>query len=138
MIDPDLKPFYVLKRMSDELERHEGAFVSVTEAIKGELTVNYHNRPSRSITVSSEDGLTRQIGVYTVLRDTNLPMTDGNWTFLFAIAAWKDTPEGRLHWSTKVRLVETLPRRDPELVAILQDCWSRVLSVRVTDLTATN
>ena len=138
MIDPQFQPHHVLQRMMDALSRHEAAFLSVVHNLQGELTVDYHNRPSRSITVPGADGLIRQIEIAAVLRNPKGPMSEGNWTFLLGIGAWKDTPQGRLHWSKKVRLLDKLPDKDTELVALLEDCWGRVLRVKVADLSRRN
>jgi len=137
-IDPSFTPRHVLQRMAEELARHEAAFVSVAEKVQGELEVNYHNRPSRSITARCRDGIARQIEICAVLRDPEKPMSEENWTFSVGVDAWQDSKEERLLWSKSICLLDNLPRSNDELVALLDNCWSTVLRVTVDDLSRTD
>lgn len=106
------------------------------EHVGATITRVYVENPSRYIRLKTgADEINRAIQIQPVISNPQKGWSKGNFSFHFALLAWKDLHRQRYRWGCIHAALEEIPTDEETLFKLLNDCLARLNSVKEENVT---
>ena len=116
--------------------RLDPAVQALSSAIGGKISVYRDFVPQRTVVVESPRDISRKIGVYPILQDSDRGWQRDNVEFAFVAHAWIDKAGKRYSWNKTISRLQVIPEVPAENLALLEKCWLAATNVKEADLRA--